>query len=158
MTRQEKLVQYLRRSYTAVDGLWFVMVEEDEGLDKALVLDERVWRVMGKIQAREAGRLAGRTGDAVADLRNALTLKFDAEAFEYTAEQTEDGVRFRILRCPWHEILKRAGREHLAAVLSERICMNEYPAWGKEFSCHVELERGFCNGRPECVLRISSTS
>jgi hypothetical protein len=156
VTREEKLVQYLRRSYTTVDGLWFVMIEKDEGQDRALELDERVWRVMGKIQAREAGRLAGRAGNAVADMRDALALKFEAEAFEHAIEESGDGVVFRISNCPWYEILKRAGREHLASVLSERICVNEYQAWAKEYGCQVELERGFCTGRGECVVRISA--
>jgi hypothetical protein len=38
MSLQDKDVrEYFHRSYTAVDGLWFVKVEEKYGFDKALV-------------------------------------------------------------------------------------------------------------------------
>ena len=44
--------EYFRRSYTAVDGLWFMKIEETLGFDEALRLDEAVWKVLPKIQAR----------------------------------------------------------------------------------------------------------
>ena len=48
----EQKAEYFRRSYTAVDGLWFMMVEEKYGFEAALKLDEAVWKVLPKIQAR----------------------------------------------------------------------------------------------------------
>ena len=48
----EQKAEYFRRSYTAVDGLWFMMVEEKYGFETALELDEFVWKVLPKIQAR----------------------------------------------------------------------------------------------------------
>ena len=48
----EQRADYFRRSYTAADGLWFMMVEEKYGFDAALKLDEAVWKVLPKIQAR----------------------------------------------------------------------------------------------------------
>ena len=49
----EQTADYLHKSYAAVDGLWFMKVEEAEGFDKALDIDEKVWQVMPKIQAKE---------------------------------------------------------------------------------------------------------
>ena len=48
----EQKAEYFRRSYTAVDGLWFMKVEEKRGFEEALQLDEAVWKVLPKIQAR----------------------------------------------------------------------------------------------------------
>ncbi len=48
----EQKTEYFRRSYTAVDGLWFMMVEEKYGFEATLKLDEAVWKVLPKIQAR----------------------------------------------------------------------------------------------------------
>jgi len=48
----KQIVEYFKRSYTAVDGLWFMKVEEIYGFDTALDIDEEVWKVMPKIQAR----------------------------------------------------------------------------------------------------------
>ena len=46
------LVEYLRRSYFAVDGLWFMMLEDELSFEKALEMDVKVWGVVPKIQAR----------------------------------------------------------------------------------------------------------
>lgn len=51
LTEMDK-TEYFRRSYRAVDGLWFMMIEKKHGFDEALELDEAVWRVLPKIQAR----------------------------------------------------------------------------------------------------------
>jgi len=44
----EQLVQFLRRSYHAVDGLWFMSVEDVEGFPAALELDQLVWEVLAR--------------------------------------------------------------------------------------------------------------
>ncbi|MGD9519751.1 MAG: DUF6125 family protein, partial [Armatimonadota bacterium] len=69
------LVQYLRRAYQAVDGLWFMMVEQADGFPKALQLDEQVWQVLAKIEAREARELLGCTGNDPGDLARCFSLK-----------------------------------------------------------------------------------
>jgi hypothetical protein len=47
-----QVAEYFNRSYRAVDGLWFMKVEEKFGFDVALHIDAEVWKVMPKIQAR----------------------------------------------------------------------------------------------------------
>jgi len=49
---EEQKLEYFRLSYTAVDGLWFMKVEERMGFEQALQIDEAVWAVLPKIQAR----------------------------------------------------------------------------------------------------------
>jgi hypothetical protein len=48
----QQVAEYFNRSYKAVDGLWFMKVEEKYEFDVALELDNEVWKVMPKIQAR----------------------------------------------------------------------------------------------------------
>ena len=48
----KETAEYLYRCYTAVDGLWFVKVEEKYGFDSALDIDKEVWKIMPKIQSR----------------------------------------------------------------------------------------------------------
>ena len=48
MSDPQVLCEYLRRSYTAVDGLWFVKLEERFGFDTALQIDQEVWLVAAK--------------------------------------------------------------------------------------------------------------
>ena len=59
MTHCEDSVEFLRRSFFTVDGLWFVNLEKDLGFDEALDLDRRVWESMAKVQARKARELCG---------------------------------------------------------------------------------------------------
>jgi hypothetical protein len=42
----------LQPIYKSVDGLWFMKVEEKDGFNAALTVDNEVWKVMPKIQAR----------------------------------------------------------------------------------------------------------
>ena len=38
----EQIIKYFKRSFSAVDGLWFVKVEEANGFDTALETDRQV--------------------------------------------------------------------------------------------------------------------
>ena len=49
----QQIAEYFHRSFTAADGLWFVKVEEKYGFDAALEIDNEVWKVLPKIQARK---------------------------------------------------------------------------------------------------------
>jgi len=61
------ITEYLRRSYSAVDGLWFMMVEKEFSFDDALKIDESVWGVLPKIQSRKAKELLCLEGKGLAD-------------------------------------------------------------------------------------------
>ena len=50
----ECLAEFLHRSYTAVDGLWFVKVEESSDFDHALELDRQAWAIMPKLPSSRA--------------------------------------------------------------------------------------------------------
>jgi len=49
---QGEVSKYLYQSYSKVDGLWFMKVEEQFGFEKALEIDTGVWKILPKIQAR----------------------------------------------------------------------------------------------------------
>ena len=127
------LVSYLRRCYHAVDGLWFMMVEEDSDFERALELDLRVWRVLAKIQARKARELLAVSGNSADDLTRCFSLKLDADGHDYSTETDEDLVRFRIRACPWRELLRKSDRQQLAAQVARTICPTEGAVWCTEF-------------------------
>lgn len=134
MHNPENIIEYLRRSYTAVDGLWFVKLEEALGFDKALEVDEKVWRIMPKIQARKARELLEIKGNSAEELLQALILKFEAENYQYTCLKREPGrLEIAIKSCPWLAILKKTDRLHLAEKVAKAICPAEFDSWAKEF-------------------------
>jgi len=143
--------EYLKKSYFAVDGLWFVHCEEELGHAKALDLDRRIWRVLPKIQARRACELLGLERKGWADFHRALDLKLDAEGYGCLL----DGPRLEIWRCPWLDILREAGRESVAGEIGREVCLTEFTVWFREFfQGRGGLRPGsmMCLGESRCTL------
>ena len=149
------LVAYLRRSYHAVDGLWFVMVEDETDFDRALALDNRVWAVMGKIQARKARELLDAPGNSPEELARCFALKLTADGHAFERAVEGDVVRFTVDECPWLALLRKSGRAHLAAAVSQTICPTEGRAWAAEFGGYAfELPEMACTGAARCEMRF----
>ncbi|MEN6356187.1 MAG: DUF6125 family protein [Armatimonadota bacterium] len=134
-----QIADFLRKSYLAVDGLWFMKVEELLSQADAMDLDESVWSVMYKIQARKAREVLGLTGGSLDDLARAFQLKLTSEGYEFDAEMTEDELVITIAKCPWYEVLKSSGRTHLTETIANRICGNEFSGWTSELAENVEF-------------------
>ncbi|MFP4249597.1 MAG: DUF6125 family protein [Armatimonadota bacterium] len=165
-TGSEKIVEMLRRSYFAVDGLWFVLLEEDEGLERAMTLDERVWQVMPKIQARKARELLGADENTPGALVRCMALKLAAEGHRYDVSFTNPTeAAIVISQCPWRDVLESSGREQLGPEIADRICAREAAGWAAEFSPDdgpeivAEMPEAICRegGRCRYVFRLSNT-
>ncbi|MFO8081817.1 MAG: DUF6125 family protein [Armatimonadota bacterium] len=165
-TGSEKIVEMLRRSYFAVDGLWFVMLEEEQGLERAMTLDERVWEVMPKIQARKARELLGAHENTPGALVRSMALKLAAEGHRYDVSFTNPAeAAIVISQCPWRDVLEGSGREQLGPEIADRICAREIAGWASEFSPDggpaivAEMPEAICHGDGRCryVFRVSNT-
>jgi hypothetical protein len=157
--KQEVLTEYLRRSYFAVDGLWFMILEGEFSFDKALEMDAKVWRILPKIQARRVKELLGIPGLGLDDFMKAIAVKFAAEEYDYEVKQLGDGhIQVAIRDCPWINILKKAKREHLAPQISEAICLLELQVWLKEFGDDMifNMECRKCCGDSICIMDFTS--
>jgi hypothetical protein len=110
---EKERAAYFRRSYTAVDGLWFMKVEEKLAL-AALQPDWEVWQVMPKIQTRLI-KAALKEGGRLDALFACLEEKLSLEGFQFKINkdirEKEGALKVEILRCPWHDKMVRAGRE-----------------------------------------------
>ena len=89
----KQIAEYFKRSYTAVDGLWFMKVEERYGFDTALDIDNDVWQVMPKIQARKLKTLGG-LEDGWESLQKCITTKLTLDGFEFKT------AALGVLPCP----------------------------------------------------------
>ena len=157
MPSPDLLTDYLRRAYHAVDGLWFMKVEEAHGFEDALETDRRVWEVLAKIQARQARQLLQVTGNGPADLAECFTLKLTADGHRFTVTVTPESVTFTIHECPWQELLKKSDRQDLAARLAQTICPTEGRVWCQEFAaqCEFSMPRMACQGVEGCEMRFA---
>ena len=156
----DQIAQLLRRSYMAVDGLWFVMAEQRHGYDAALKLDEDVWKVMPKIQARKAREVLGVEGNELADLARCLGLKLAAEGHQFEIQIDEDQLEMRIVHCVWREVFEKAQRLHIAKDIARNICLNEGAGWAAEFQAQFsfDFDCSLCGGGDCCRFVFSRPS
>ncbi len=158
MLTDKQAAQYFRRCYVAADGLWFMKAEENHGWKTALDVDEQVWKVLPKIQARMLKTML-HVDQGIDALQECLTTRLTLEEFEFETQQTSDGFTIFINRCPWHDQMVKSGRKHLSGAVGRRICATEYPVWAAEFGhIHFELQQQLCEGCGQCVLRFRQPS
>lgn len=153
----ESIREYLKKSYLAADGLWFVKVEEFLGFEQALEIDCRVWEILPKIQARKAIELLDLQEKGLPNLMKGLELKWEAEGFYYHYQTAPEEINVTITHCPWYEIMIQSGRQHLAAQVGKAICSREYKTWAKELGEKIEFQmiRQKCQEGDYCHFRFS---
>jgi len=150
--------EYFRKSYTSVDGLWFMKVEELRGFEEALEIDCRVWSIFPKIQARTLRSMLG-AERGIESLARCIAAKHSIEGFEFEAEIGEDGssLKMAISKCPWHELMAKSGRLALSERVGSVICNAEYSTWASEFSdegrrINFCLHSQICKGDQVCIF------
>jgi len=153
----KQIAEYFHRSYTTVDGLWFMKVEGKYGFEAALDIDNEVWKVFPKIQARLLKSL-GKTGDGMDALFECLTTRLILEGFKFKAEKigNKGGFKITINECPWHNLMIKSGREKLSGKVGTLVCNTEYSVWASEFGENIrfELKDQICQGSQSCILQF----
>jgi len=149
----EQIAEYFRRSYATADGLWFMKVEEKYGFDAALEIDDEVWKVLPKIQARLIKKFLD-LKEGPAALLEGLKARLELEGFKFTAEKTANGFRILVTDCPWHNLMTKSGREHLAKKVGNKICSTEYQVWVSELAENMKftLKSQKCGKSDCCIL------
>jgi hypothetical protein len=149
------IIDFLQKSYFSVDGLWFLGVEEKYSQDAAILIDEKVWGIMPKIQTKKAREILGLEGYSLENLASALTLKLESEGYEYeVSRETPGKLIVRINTCPWLEILKKADRTAFAVEICDRVCAQDLGIWAAQLAKNVEFRMN-CNipsGAPSCEM------
>jgi hypothetical protein len=148
-----QIAEYFSRSYTAADGLWLMKVEEKYGFDTALEMDAEVWKVLPKIQARLIKKFLDLKEGPDA-LLEGLKTRLELEGFTFTAEKTANGFRISVTDCPWHNLMLKSGREHLAEKVGKKICSTEYGVWVSELAKDMKftLKSQKCGKSDCCIL------
>ena len=154
----KQIAEFYHRAYTAVDGLWFMKVEERYEFDMALEIDNEVWKVMPKIQARLLKSI-GNMENGIEALFDCFTTKLTLDGFQFSTEKAKDGNTFKAIieRCPWYDLMVKSKREHLSGNVGTRICNTEYSVWASEFGNNIscKLQEQLCKGAQTCVVQFS---
>jgi hypothetical protein len=150
------IAQYFQRSYTAVDGLWFMKIEDRRGFDEALDIDCEVWKVLPKIQIRTLKAMT-HLEHGLESLFHCFTTKLTIEGYVFTtAWEGEHAFKVMISGCPWYDRMLRSGRQELAGKVGACICKTEYAVWVNEFDreSNLEMKSLLCNGGDYCQLEF----
>jgi predicted ArsR family transcriptional regulator len=150
------LSAYFKKCFLAADGLWFMMLEEEDSFDKALKIDRKVWEVLPKIQARKIKELCSLKGGNLEDLLKALAFKLEAEDFLCDLQCHNTRIEITIKRCPWLALLRKSGRDYLAEKISDAICTIEYATFAKVFmeGLDFKITSRRCSGKEVCTFLL----
>lgn len=156
---QGEVSKYLYQSYSKVDGLWFMKVEEQFGFEKALEIDADVWKILSKIQARYLKLKLSNAGITAKEVFiSALKIKLDLDGYKFRLINKDNLISIKITECPWHNILIRSGREDLSEKIGSIICKTEYSAFAYEFDPKYKLEicSRICSSKKEnfCIFNF----
>lgn len=159
----KEIQNYLYQSYSKVDGLWFVKVEERFGFDKSLEIDRQVWEVMPKIQARLL-KSKLMLGDGIEALFECLKIKLELDNFKFkvkkigSSKSKNSSIIITVNHCPWHNLLVKSNRDKISDKIGSIICEAEYSKFSQEFgkNIHFELKDRKCKGS-ECCRFVFTT-
>ena len=141
---KEKIPEFIfmhLRDLWAVDGLYFLGIEERWGTEVATEIDKNVWAVMGKIEARRIKKFLN-NGNDIPSMMEALRLSswaLDIEDKEYEIGENEAIVRNKNCRVQNTRIRKGLGEFPCKQVRWEFL-----KAFAKEFNPDIKVECIVC--------------
>ncbi len=153
----KQIAEFYKRSFSTIDGLWFMKVEEKYGFDAALKIDDEVWKVLPKIQARLVKSMCDQ-GNGIEALYECLKTKMKIDGFKFVDDIRDDkrGFNLVITDCPWHDLMVKSGREHLSGKVGTLVCNTEYSVWAAEFDNKIrfKLKSQLCEKAQTCTMQF----
>jgi hypothetical protein len=108
-----ELIRMYSRNWLTVDGLWFSGVEEKFGLDSALELDFRMWRIGSKIEAKRIKEILPLAGSGLESVLRVINFMGWAASFGYRVDRSKDRALWTCTYCPPQVHRKKAGLPEL---------------------------------------------
>jgi hypothetical protein len=112
---KEELIKRLKLATDvamAVDGMWFMAVEEADGFDKALELDIKVWERYAEVLLKRIRKYYHLEQTGLEGLKEVFRLDplWDSVEFE-VVEDDGNRLMFQVNRCPALEAMERLERK-----------------------------------------------
>lgn len=138
------LLEDAAKNWLAMDGLWFLAVEEAFGLERAVELDRRVWERFSPIEARRIlGRRGIPPGGGLSALAEALRFRLYARINDQEIAWTEAGTLvLKVTTCRVQEARRRDGRPFFPC---RDVGLVEYSAFARAVDSRIETR---CLGSP----------
>lgn len=142
---KEKIADYIfmqLRNLWAVDGLYYLGIEEHYGTKTATTIDANVWEVMGKIEARKLKEFLGITSTDIPSMMKALlytTWALDLEDKEVSI--TTDHAMIRNVRCRVQHTRHEKGLQEFGC---KPVRFGFLKAFAKEFNPEIVVKCIVC--------------
>lgn len=134
--RADLMFMHLRNMW-AVDGLYYLGIEERFGTEAATEIDANVWRVMGKIEARKIKKLFG-LGGSLDDMVKGLKMSgwaMDLEDKEW--EYLPGRVVLRNVEC---RVQNTRQKDDLPVFPCKKVRFGFLKSFAKEFSEDIVVD------------------
>ncbi|UCF77722.1 MAG: hypothetical protein JSW03_06300 [Candidatus Eiseniibacteriota bacterium] len=140
-TKEEwrEFVSDAAKNWLAHDGLWFLEVEKEFGLDTAMRLDRQAWEKFTAIEAKRImERLGMKPGGGIGALVEALGFRLYAFINEQeVSELTEESCVFRMKTCRVQDARRKKG---LADFPCKEIGIVEYSNFAATIDPRIKTE------------------
>ena len=133
----EEYVNFMLRQYRLVDGLWFLGVEDQFGLDEAVKINEKVWEDIGSRSAKEIKSRFYIKGGGIRAVIEALSYFPWTIITGYEIEESRDTATIRVPKCPPQEARLRSGREVFPCKVMHQ---KEFQSFAKEVDETIQVE------------------
>ncbi|MBN1280057.1 MAG: hypothetical protein JXA00_00235 [Candidatus Thermoplasmatota archaeon] len=151
---REKIPEYIfmqLRNLWAVDGLYYLGIEEAYGTEVATAIDAHVWEVMGKIEARKLKEFLGITSTDIPSMMTALQYSawgMDLEDKEITVKK--DHAMIRNVKCRVQNTRRQKGLPEFGC---KPVRFGFLKAFAKEFNPEIEVTCTVCppDAHPETL-------
>ena len=128
---------FLLHSYRVMDAFWFLYIEEDHDLAEACRLNERVWKKVPQLAARDLKKRFGITGTGLDSFLRVLRLYPWSILTGYTIEEKPGEVLLSAPQCPPQDGRKKHG---LGEYPCKAMHMNEFTSIAHEVNPAIRVE------------------
>lgn len=142
---KEKLADFIflhLRNIWAVDGLYYLGIEEKYGTEVATEIDRNVWEILGKIEARRLKELMGIKGNDIPSMLKALQYSgwaLDLEDKEIIIEK-DRGI-IRNVKCRVQNTRKKKGLNEFGC---KPVRWGFLKSFAKEFNLNIKVDCNVC--------------
>lgn len=138
---KEQLIELLdmaSKNLVAMDGVWFQVLEEQDGMDRAMDVDAEVWNRYPKSEARRLKRFF-HMGEhpGLEGLEQALRVNYNVLANETSMHWEGDALIFRIEECRVQTARHRKGMEYHPC---KPVGINEYSTFARAIDDRIATE------------------
>ncbi|MFW3146542.1 MAG: DUF6125 family protein [Thermoplasmatota archaeon] len=124
------------RNMWAVDGLYFLGIEERFGTEAATDIDANVWTIMGKIESRRLRKLLGLGKDLDSMIKGLKYSGWTMDLDDKEWEDTDDGIILRTINC---RIQLTRRKDGLDVFPCKKVRWGFLKAFAREFDENIEV-------------------